>query len=114
MKDPYDPVAVVADNLSRLMKHEKDRKRPLWTAEAVAAKAGIGHGTVDRVAKGQTNVNIANLQAIAKAFGLRAWQLLAPDWAPDNPPVLRNMSPDEIELYNKLRELAKQIPDRGI
>lgn len=114
MKDLYDPVGTVARNLTALMAHEKDRKRSLWTAQAVAAKAEIGHGTVDRVAKGQTNVNIANLHAIAKVFGLRAWQLLVPDLQPDNPPVLRTVSPDEADLYNRLRELAKQIPDRGI
>lgn len=110
MKDNYDPVAVLADNLSRLMQHEKDKGRALWTAEAVGKKAEIGHGTVDRAQKGQTNLNIANLQAIARAFGLRAWQLLVPDLEPDNPPILRSRTAAEEALYRQLRDLAKQLP----
>lgn len=111
MKDTYNPVAVIADNLSRLMKHEKEKGRSLWTAEAVAKKAEVGHGTVDRAQKGQTNINVANLQAIAKAFGLRAWQLMVPDLEPDNPPVLQSRSAAEDALYKQLRDLAKQLPN---
>lgn len=112
MRDDYDPVQTVAVNLTRLMEHERDRKRTYWTAEAVGKKAEIGHGTVDRVAKGQTRVNIANLQAIAAVFGLRAWQLLVPDMEPDNPPVLKMPSEAERQWYSQLQELiSKRPPD---
>ena len=109
MKEPYDPVAVVAANLQRLMDHEKDRKRSLWTDKAVGKASSLGHGTVYRTRKGSHAIKIDNLQAIADAFGLKAWQLLIPGLEPDNPPMIKSISPTEAKLYEDLQKLAAKI-----
>lgn len=113
MKQPYDPVAVVAANLQRLMDNEKDRKRDLWTDKAVGKAATLGHGTVHRTRKGTHAIKIDNLQAIAKVFGLKAWQMLIPNIEPGNPPMLKALSPTEAKLYEDLQKLAAEITQAG-
>lgn len=53
---------------------------------AFAKKAGIGEGTVSRARRGDGNTTIANLDAMARAVRLAAWQLLLPDLDPTSPP----------------------------
>lgn len=59
--------------------------------------------------KGTHALKIDNLQAIAKVFGLKAWQLLIPDLEPGNPPMLKQVSETEAKLYEDLQKLAAQI-----
>lgn len=108
MDKNLNPVKVVADNLKRLKQWRKDRGEP-HSAEDIGKKAGVGHGTVDRATKGAASLTVANLEAIAKAYGLNGWQLLVPNLDPDNPPALRIITESEAKLYKQLQSLAKEI-----
>jgi len=75
---------VLAENLNRLITSPGSA---LASNAAVEKKSGVGQATVDRARKSQPGLSIAKVEAIARAFGLDAWQLLAPDLgvAPDSP-----------------------------
>ncbi|MDE2022488.1 MAG: hypothetical protein KGI71_06270 [Patescibacteria group bacterium] len=48
----------------------------------------INRRTIQRAIDGAVPVQVDTLGKIARAYGLEAWQLLVPDWAPGRPPVL--------------------------
>ncbi len=64
---------------------------------AYAKKAGVGEGTVSRARRGDGNTTIANLDAMARAVRLAAWQLLLPDLDPTSPPRVVSGS-DQVEV----------------
>ena len=49
--------------------------------------------------KCQTTLNLDYIDAIARVFGLDAWQLLTPNLMPKNPPVLRSVGEVEDSYY---------------
>jgi hypothetical protein len=51
-------------------------------------RSGVGEGTISRARRGEANVTIDNLDAIAKTYRLSAWQLLVPGLRADQPPQL--------------------------
>jgi DNA-binding phage protein len=64
-----------SDNLTKLMA----KKAELDTLDKVAAKSGLGRGTIDRMKKAQTAITLDTLDDVAKAFKLHPWQLIQPD-----------------------------------
>lgn len=103
---------VLAANLAALMSTRKGLAS-LNDVENEAMRKGhpIGRSTVDRAKKGKTAINLDNLEAIARAFDLEAWQLLVPSFNPTNPPVLRSIGEVEDGMYKRIAELAKEIAD---
>ena len=72
-KNPnMDIKLVVAQNLSRLM----DQSQTLDTIKKLSSRSGVGYGTIRRAKNGDGNTTIENLVEIAKAFGLKASDLL--------------------------------------
>lgn len=69
----------------------------------------VGKSTIDRALKCQTTLNLDYIDAIARVYGLDAWQLLTPNMTPKNPPVLRTVGEVEDKLYQRIGELAKEI-----
>lgn len=67
---------LLADNLNRLMSSPTSS---LKTNVAVGRRSGIGQATVDRARNNHAGLSIAKVEALARAFNLEAWQLLAPD-----------------------------------
>jgi len=67
---------VLAENLNRLITSPGST---LASNAAVEKRSGVGQATVDRARKSQPGLSIAKVEAIARAFGLEAWQLLAPN-----------------------------------
>ena len=68
---------IIAENLSRLM----DDKSSLDTRDTlirVAEKSGVGFGTVRRTKKGDGNITVEKLEAIASVFGKHAVDLMTP------------------------------------
>lgn len=63
----------IAKNLSDWMKGP-----PELTIKQLAAKSGVGFGTVRRAKNADGNITIQNLEAIAGAFGRKATDLLVP------------------------------------
>jgi transcriptional regulator with XRE-family HTH domain len=54
---------------------------------ALARRAGVGSGSVNRVMNGQ-NVQLDVLAGMSRGLGVPAWMLLVPDFDPDDPPVV--------------------------
>lgn len=69
----------------------------------------VGRSTVDRMSKGATPFEIANLEAIARVFEIEVWQLLAPTFDPENLPVLRSVGDAEEDVYRRMRAFAKEL-----
>lgn len=67
-----DAGAIVASNLEKWM----SGNRELSSQVKVAAAAGVGQATVNRVLSREGNVTINSLEAIAGAFGRRGYELL--------------------------------------
>ena len=86
---------VVADNLQRLI---GDQSVNSW------AKAHhLDQPTVRRILIGEMSPTEQTITKIANATGLVAWQLLVPGLDPKSPPVLKEASQAERELYEKIR-----------
>lgn len=69
-----DISAVIATNLSSWMESTPG----LDTVQKVEAKSGVGFGTVRRARKGEGNLTVEKLAAIANAFGRTAAELVTP------------------------------------
>ena len=73
-KNPnMDIKLVVAQNLGKLMSDSQS----LDTVKKVSARSGVGFGTVRRARNGDGNTTVENIAAIAKAFGVKACDLLS-------------------------------------
>lgn len=70
-------------------------------------KVGVGEATIERMIKGKADVRLDSIEAVARGFGLQAWQLLVPDLDPRNPPVY--LSDGERDLYQRFRQLTRDI-----
>jgi hypothetical protein len=112
---------IVAANLTALMKHQRETDGPLASFQAVedaTARLGtkVGKSTVDRISKGTTPAELDNLEALAKAFRLQAWQLLVPNLVPGAPPHMRagdkqdRLSAEALEIATQLDSIKD--PDR--
>ena len=73
MENQSKIVKVVAENLTRLMR----QSLTLNTIAAVAAKSGMGTGTVDRIKKGQLPTSIEKIELLAKAFDISPAALIS-------------------------------------
>lgn len=93
--------SVLAANINRLM----GSTVALESNPKLAKRADIGIGSVARIRNAQTDITIDTLTKLAEAFDLQPWQLLVPGLDPKNLPVLRNLSPQEAELYERLRSV---------
>lgn len=111
--------AILADNLNRYIGAGK----MFSSNEAAAARSHVGRSTIDRARKGEVSVRVDNLEQLAKAFGLSAWQLLHPD--PDAlrrdtdipkgaPWPLPGITPDEFKLIpsDELSELVGLVQSK--
>ena len=99
---------VVAANVQTLMDYARDRGQPCGDQKSLAKKAGVSMSTVARIRKREVGGSIDVLEAIAKCYGLQAWQLLMPNLDPTNPPVFC-MTATERELYRNLKSSAATI-----
>lgn len=89
------PRRVLAANLAKLMAHAAESRRPdLASQNALAIYCThrgnkIGQTTVGRIMRAEVNAEIDTIEAVARAFGLQAWQMLVPGLDPKaHPKVL--------------------------
>jgi transcriptional regulator with XRE-family HTH domain len=101
-----NPRTVLARNLKKLMDHGELNRSQL------GVKSGVSHTTISRVLKESHAPDLDTLSGIAHVFGLLPWQLLVPHLDPTNPPVVLNASPQERELYERLRQAAEILTPR--
>lgn len=104
--------AIISANLDAWMAGHAQ----LNTLKKVAAKAGVGFGTVRRARNGDGNTTIQNLAAIAKAFGRNVCDLITPiDYSAE--PAVTTLAaqerPPEAPLMEELVTIAERINDRG-
>lgn len=100
---------VLAENLGRLMRFHHD----LDSNPKLSKKSGLGLGTISRLRNGDVDPNLATLESLAGAFGLSPWQMLVPHMDPANTPALQPITESERKLYERLREVAREIKDVG-
>ena len=102
----------LSDNLRALMGEHHTYKSTLAIQRATEANGSkVGKSTIDRALKGETNLTIDHLQAIALIYGLDVWQIMSPGLRPKSPPVLKSIGETEDKLYQRIGELAKEIAD---
>ena len=65
-------------------------------------------GTFESIIKLERCPSLDTAESIAKSSGYELWQMLAPNFHPMNPPLVRDMSNDEIAFYARLADLVKQ------
>jgi len=96
---------VLADNLRRLLDSGSGPASQL----AAKRKSGVAQATIGRILSGKSAATVKTIESIAHAYGLSAWQLLVPNLDPSNPPVLRAMSKEEQDMYDRLRQAAQDL-----
>ncbi|WP_413458990.1 helix-turn-helix domain-containing protein [Herbaspirillum huttiense] len=69
---PDDLRGVLAFNV-RLLRVQKG-----WSQEALALECGLDRTYVSAVERSRWNVSLSNIEAIAKALGVRPWVLIKP------------------------------------
>ncbi|WP_323011526.1 helix-turn-helix transcriptional regulator [Castellaniella sp.] len=78
----------IVDELSRTLKRVTGHGTRYPQLEVIASRTGVSKSTIARARTGETALKIDNLEDLAKAFGMEAWQLLVPGVEPDKPPIL--------------------------
>ena len=69
------PRDILANNLRALMAARPD----LDTLPKITARSGVTNGTLDRIRRAVVSTRVDELERLARAFGLEAWELLRPD-----------------------------------
>ena len=69
------PRDILANNLRALMTARPD----LDTLPKITARSGVTNGTLDRIRRAVVSTRVDELERLARAFGLEAWELLRPD-----------------------------------
>lgn len=99
---------VIAANVRALRKQLKETQ-PQIAERAKARGYVLDQGTVSRVENKRLVPSIDVLEALAHGLDVEAWQLLVPAIDPKNPPVLRDATASERELWKRLRENARAL-----
>jgi transcriptional regulator with XRE-family HTH domain len=74
----------------------------------LGAKTKLGVSAISRLVNGH-NATIETLDRLAEAFQLQVWQLLMPGLDPKNLPVVQPVTQKERELYERFKEVAKEL-----
>lgn len=110
-KADFNPRNVLRRNLKALMdKAEQDGDKDLSKQIRLGKKAGVAQATIGRILSSEgENASIETVTSLARAFGLEGWQLLVAGMDPANPPVLQPVSKAERALYDRIKDLAKDL-----
>lgn len=92
---------IIGTNLTALM----DGPQGLDTCKKVAAKSGVGFGTVQRAKNGDTNITVEKLAAIAKAFHIHPAELMI-----EKPEIPYNAIDDEKTIEGRAHRIAEPPP----
>lgn len=107
----------ITDHISANLTAWMTNNASLNTPKKVAAKSGVGFGTVQRAKNGDGNPTITNLCAIARAFNRRVEDLLAAPEGETNNVVPLCTSEPSIPAYapivGEIIDLVERMEDRG-
>lgn len=101
--------SVLAENVELLMNRHFQLKSN--KPKSLAEEAKVSLSTVQRIIAAEVGASLDNIEAIAGAFGLSAYQLLIPNLNIENPQVIKGATKDEERLYNAWKRgkgVAKQ------
>jgi len=116
---PNRPIKlIVATNISALLEYHQ--KSPEEVAKIAVYRGGrkaggkVGARTIRNAMKADVadSPSLELIAAIAKVFGLQAWQLLFPKFSPRNPPVLA-VTPEEEALVRQFERLSAELAARA-
>lgn len=104
----FDTRRAVAANLTRLM----DATSGLSTQEKLAARTGLGAGTIGRVRKAEVAATVDTLDAIAAAFRIRVCDLVgAGDNEVSSSLVVDSLARRIASLPEQKRKVIEQLLD---
>lgn len=96
---------ILAANLTALLGRHYARHDNLTARQrALAGDAKVSFSTVQRVMGRETGATLDNIEAIAAAFDLSAYQLLIPNLNVANPQIVKGATEDEQRLYVGFRK----------
>jgi len=93
------------ENLRRMM--EADRE--LCSQPKLGAASRVAQTSIGRILRGEQSPTLDMVHKIAHAFGLEAWQMLVPDFEPDNPPITKQVDDRQRELLKRFRVAAQEL-----
>ena len=99
---------VLAANAKSLRKSNQ-QTQPEVSSAARHKGYVIDQGTISRIERLEFNPSLDVVEALAAGLGCEPWQLLTINFDAKNPPILREASPAERELWRKIQESAKSI-----
>jgi hypothetical protein len=67
--------------------------------------------TINRIVNGKLDPTSRQIELIAERAGLFPYQLMVPNIDPQNPPVLREASDMERQLYQKLKQTIEELAE---
>lgn len=112
----YDAAQALSANLRKAMSAHKQ----LNSAAALGARCGVAATSIGYMLspkrraptkKGASSPTLANIEKVARALGMQAWQLIYPD--PENMPVSTREQQLHAELEKNFRELRDIAASRG-
>jgi transcriptional regulator with XRE-family HTH domain len=101
---------IVAVNIQTLMDYARDHSQPHGDQKSLAKKARVAMSTIARIRKAEVGCSVDVLDAIARVYGLSAWQLLMPNLDPTNPPVFC-MTATERDMYRRMKQAASALAE---
>jgi len=101
-------LVVLSENM-RAIRKAHGITQPQVVANAAAAGHLIRQPTVSRVERRVMVPSLDVLEALAAGLDIAPWQLLVRNLDPNNPPVLREVSPEEAKLWLRLADTAKRL-----
>lgn len=108
MRDAPEARIILASNLKKLM--DRPGAKKISTYDVAGYRKGEEQGdrplspkTVERMRRGEGDVTLDHIQAVAKFFVLQPWQLLVPTFSVDDPPHLA-FTKAEKEAYERMEQ----------
>jgi hypothetical protein len=100
-----DSKAVLWKSVSALMKKHYGKEN----LTQLAKDCKFGPGTSSRLKEQKTSVGLDVVDKIAEHFHVQSWQLLVQGFDPESHPTLQPLSERERQLYERWKEVAKEI-----
>ena len=101
---------ILRNNVITLMVHKYGKENMYKTnQESKERGCEISIGVLQRIKSMDTDIRMSVLESIANFFELQPWQLLVENIDATNPPVLREISQEERELYESIKNAAKKL-----
>lgn len=100
----FDSRPVLWKNISALMKKKYGKEH----ISRLSKEAGIGLATISRIKGKGTSVGVEVIDSIAPVFGVEPWQLMNPDFDPENSLSAVSFSPLAADLAEQLDGIGEQ------